>query len=227
MSDEAATRRGRFISFEGPEGSGKSTQARRLVEWLTAAGQAVTAVREPGGTPLGEAIRQILQHDAAGEAPVAAAETLLFEASRAQLAATVIGPALADGGIVVCDRYADSTTAYQGYGRGFDIERILTLHDFAVNGLYPDLTVLIDVPPETGFARLRERAHESGAGLDRMECEAQAFHVRVRDGFLALAARFPERITVVDGTAGIETVTACVREAVVALLASDARKGDR
>jgi len=212
-------RRGRFISFEGPEGSGKSTQARGLTEWLTAAGHAVTAVREPGGSPVGEAIRQLLQHDAAGEAPVAAAETLLFEASRAQLAATVIGPALTAGRIVVCDRYADSTTAYQGYGRGFDIERILMLHEFAVDGLYPDLTLLIDVPPETGFARLRERSRASGAELDRMEREDRAFHVRVRDGFLSLAARFPERITVVDGTAGIEVVTARVREAVTALLA--------
>ncbi len=211
--------RGWFISLEGPEGGGKSTQARRLADWLRAAGHEVVSVREPGGTPVGEAIRGILQHDTAGEAPVPAAETLLFEASRAQLAAGVIAPALAAGRTVVCDRYADSTTAYQGYGRGFDIERLLALHEFAVNGVTPDLTVLVDVPVAVGFARLQARCRESGQGFDRMECEDLAFHERVRNGYLALAQRFPDRIRVVDGAGELERVTAAVRDEVARLLA--------
>jgi len=212
--------RGIFITFEGPEGSGKSTQIRRLVASLQARGCDVVMTREPGGTPAGEAIRNILQHDDAGAALCAESETLLFEASRAQLVHAVIRPALARGAVVVSDRFADSTTAYQGYGRGFDIDRLLALHAFALGETQPDLTLLLDVPVRQGFERLAARVVETRAELDRMEREASSFHERVRAGYLALAARWPERIVLVDGTRGEADIAVEVLAHVERLLAS-------
>ncbi len=188
------TTRGKFITFEGPEGGGKTTQAKRLVERLQAAGQPVVYTREPGGTPTGEAIREILQHNKAGEAPCAETEVLLFAASRAQLVRHVIIPALERGDWVVCDRFADSTTAYQGYGRGFSVEQMIAINEFAIDGAQPDLTILLDLPVSDGFARLQQR----GGKKDRIESEALDFHERVRAGYLELAQRWPERFRIVD-----------------------------
>lgn len=192
---------GIFITFEGPEGCGKSTQVERLAERLRSEGYDVLATREPGGTLTGEAIRGILQHNAAGEDAICGeTETLLFEASRAQLVRHVLRPALARGAIVLCDRFSDSTTAYQGYGRGFDIEALLRLHTFAQGGTDPDLTLLIDVDVDVGVRRLRERNARNHVDPDRMERESRDFHARVNAGYRALAARYPERFCVIDGS---------------------------
>lgn len=190
---------GKFITFEGPEGGGKSTQVRRLAERLKAAGHAVLATREPGGTPTGEAIRGILQHDHAGEEICPEAELLLFEASRAQLIQHVIGPALKKGVWVICDRFVDSTAAYQGYGRGFDLATVLDINRFAMGPCAPDLTLLLDVETQTGLKRLTVRNREQNTTHDRFEREQVAFHERVRAGYLQLARRWPERIRVIDG----------------------------
>lgn len=210
---------GVFITFEGPEGSGKSTQIVLLAERLRAQRQVeVVTTREPGGTPVGEAIRGILQHDTAGSDIGAAAETLLFEASRAQLVEHVIRPALARGAVVLCDRFADSTTAYQGYGRGFDIDALLQLHAFALNGVNPTLTLLLDLDVEVGFKRIQAR-HGNTGGLDRMERESQAFHSRVVEGFRDMAKRWPERFRRIDGSASVESVHASIWRQVEEILA--------
>ena len=185
--------RGKFITFEGPEGSGKSTHIRLLKAFLEARGIKVVMTREPGGTPLGEAIRGLLQHDH-GEEPIARAEVLLFLACRAQHVERLIRPALDAGTWVLCDRFDDSTMAYQGYARGFDLGLLAEVNNFAVNGLRPDLTVLLDVSPETSRARLAERQ----AAPDRIEREHDSFHVKVRDGFLDLAQKEPERFVVIN-----------------------------
>jgi len=187
--------RGRFITFEGPEGGGKTTQARRLIARLEACGLTVHYTREPGGTPTGEAIREILQHDAAGEPIHPETEVLLFEASRAQLVRDVIAPALERGEWVICDRYADSTTVYQGYGRGFPVEQMIAINRFAIGGMDPELTILIDIDIEQGFRRIDAR----GGRPDRIESEAREFHRRVRAGYLELAERFRARYRIVDG----------------------------
>ena len=198
------TTRGKFITFEGPEGGGKTTHARRLVEQLLAAGHKVVYTREPGGTPTGEAIRDILQHDKAGEAPCSETEVLLFAASRAQLVRHVIVPALERGEWVVCDRFADSTTAYQGYGRGFPVEQMIAINEFAIAGAQPDLTILLDLPVSDGFARLQQR----GGAKDRIEREALEFHERVRAGYLELARRWPERFRIVEARRPLDEVSA-------------------
>ena len=148
------TRRGKFITFEGPEGGGKTTQAKRLLARLIGEGHEVIYTREPGGTPTGEAIREILQYDKAGEPLCDETEVFLFAASRAQLVRNVIIPALERGTHVICDRFADSTTVYQGYGRGFDIEQMVAINNFAINGATPDLTLLMDVDVEIGRAHV-------------------------------------------------------------------------
>ena len=192
---------GRFISFEGPEGSGKSTQARRLVERLERLGLRVQYTREPGGTPTGEAIREILQYNQAGEPIVPEAEVLLFAASRAQLVRTRIRPALERGEWIVCDRFADSTTAYQGYGRGLPMAAIQALHQFAIGETWPDRTFLLDIDVETGFARLTGRQSRLGTRPDRLEQETREFHERVRRGYLELARLEPTRFRVLDAAA--------------------------
>jgi dTMP kinase len=187
-----------LITFEGPEGAGKTTQAARLVERLRRERRRVVCTREPGGTPTGEAIREILQHDRAGESPCPETEVLLFAASRAQLVRSVIRPALERGECVVCDRFADSTTVYQGHGRGFPVEQMLEINRFAVAGTEPDLTFLLDLDVRKGMQRLRSRHRREGKGPDRIEREALSFHERVRAGYLELAERFASRYRVLD-----------------------------
>ncbi len=149
--------KGRLITFEGPEGAGKSTQAAMLIAKLEARGIEVIYTREPGGTKLGEAIRGILQYNSAGEDPCAESEVLLFEASRAQLVRNVIQPALDRGAWVLCDRFADSTTAYQGFGRGFSVELMETINRFAIGDAVPDMTILLDVNVSLGMQRCAKR----------------------------------------------------------------------
>lgn len=207
------TTSGRFISFEGPEGAGKTTQARRLISRLEGLGLRVLYAREPGGTPTGEAIRGILQYDRAGEPVAPEAEVLLFAASRAQLVRRVIRPALESGVWVVCDRFADSTTVYQGYGRGFPVERMIEINRFATGGLMPDRTFLLDLDIEAGFDRLARRSANGGAPADRMEREDREFHRRVREGYLALARGEPARFRILDATAPADAIAERVWEA--------------
>jgi dTMP kinase len=202
--------RGKFITFEGPEGSGKTTQARRLVEALEAQGHEVVYTREPGGTPTGEMIRDILQHDSAGEPIAPETEVLLFAASRAQLVRHVILPALERGAHVICDRFADSTTAYQGFGRGFSVEQMLTINAFAIADAVPDVTLLLDLDVPSGMARLEERHARDHEQHDRIEREAIEFHERVRAGYLELARRWPERFHVIDAGPGEDAVAETV-----------------
>ena len=200
-------RRGFFLTLEGPEGSGKSTQAQRLAARLTASGMPCVVTREPGGTALGEAVRQILLH-APDLSPVPAADALLFNAARAQLAAEVIEPALERGEVVICDRFGDSTLAYQGFGAGQELAGLILLQQFAVGDLRPDLTVLIDMPVEDGLRR--KQADE----VTRFEARADVeFHRRVRGGFLALAASEPDRFLVVDGSQTVEAIEESIFEA--------------
>jgi dTMP kinase len=182
---------GVFVTFEGPEGAGKSTQVRLLAERLRQEGYSVLTTREPGGTPLGERVRAAVLDPGPAVAPVA--EFLLFSASRAQLVQDVIRPALSEGQVVICDRFADSSLAYQGYGRGLNLEFLREVTWEATGGLRPHLTVLLDVDPRVGLAR----ATNHGAH-DRIEMTDLQFHNRVREGFLQLAAGEPERFLVVD-----------------------------
>ncbi len=191
-------RNGKFITFEGPEGGGKSTHIKRLAERLKELGQEVLLTREPGGTPTGEMIRGILQHEQSGEAICPTAELFLFEASRSQLVQTVILPALQRGIWVLCDRFIDSTTAYQGYGRGFDIGMIDTLNSYAMGNCVPDLTIVMDVDVKTSRERLRQRNLSHNTTSDRIEREALEFHERVSCGFHQIAKRWPERLKVVN-----------------------------
>ncbi len=181
-----------FITFEGGEGCGKSSQARALYRRLSQLAIPVVLTHEPGGTPLGQKIGRWLKWERADISPLT--ELLLFNASRAQLVAEVIQPNLKDGKMDICDRYADSTTAYQSYGRGLDLEIVKTINNAATRGLEPDLTVLLDISAEAGLARKRARKQ------DRFEREALAFHRRVRDGYLKLAANDPEHWLVVDAS---------------------------
>ncbi len=213
---------GKFITFEGPEGSGKSTHIRLLATFLREQGIRVTLTREPGGTPLGEAIRGLLQHNGSGEAPVGRAEVLLFLASRAQHVERLIRPALEAGNWVLCDRFDDSTLAYQGYGRGFDLNELLAVNHFAVGGLKPDLTVLLDVTPETSRARLATRHSLTASAPDRIECEAEDFHIRLRNGFLNLARREPDRFVVLATEREQDEVAAEIRSAVIQRLTEPA-----
>ena len=203
-------RLGRFITFEGPEGGGKTTQALALCETLAARDIHAICLREPGGTPTGEAIRDILQHDASGEPICDRAEALLFAASRAQLVRVRILPALEQGHWVVCDRFADSTTAYQGFGRGFGVERMETINAFAIDEAVPDLTLLLDLDSATAGRRMQTRNRASGASPDRIERESAAIHQRVREGYLELARRNPGRFAVVDAAQEEEAVAAAV-----------------
>lgn len=206
----AMSARGVFITLEGGEGCGKSTQAALLAGRLREAGIDVLAVREPGGTPVGEGIRSLLLDPAtAGLDPLA--ELLLYEASRAQHVSTVIEPGLSAGRIVVCDRFADSSLAYQGHGRGLDLAMVARLNAIATRGLAPDLTLLLDVEPAEGVGRATH------GGADRLEREALAFHERVRAGFASIAAAEPARIRLVPAGTRDE-VAAAVWALVAALL---------
>jgi len=190
--------RGKFITFEGPEGSGKSTHIKRLATFLESKGVDVATTREPGGTPLGEHIRNLIQHSAADEVPHDRTELLLFLASRAQHVQEFILPKLEAGMWVLCDRFYDSTMAYQGYGRGLDLEELKKLNSFAVSGLKPDLTLLIDVSPETSRKRLAQRHSSGEIKPDRIEKEEAEFHERLHDGFLEMAELEHDRFYVVN-----------------------------
>jgi len=194
---------GKLISFEGSEGSGKSTQIARLLAHLHQAGREIVATREPGGTDLGERIRDILLHKDEGQGMCAEAELLLFTAARAQLVRTVIAPALQRGAIVVSDRYLDSSTVYQGAARHLATGPVAAVNAFAVGGIMPDLTVVIDVPTEVSLARVRER---SAGRPDRIEREDAAFFQKVRDAYLQLGRDEPKRVIVVDGTQSPDTI---------------------
>jgi dTMP kinase len=194
---------GLFITFEGTEGCGKSTQINALAARLQDQGQQVLQTREPGGTSLGEAVRNLLQHDEAGAGMSPEAELLLFTASRAQLTRERILPAIAKGEIVLCDRFMDSTTVYQGVARQIDIQAVAAINRFAVGEARPDLTILIDLSPEVGMARVHAR---SDGQLDRIEQEAIEFFQAVRAGYLKLAESEPERFLVLDGSASVEVL---------------------
>lgn len=198
---------GKFITFEGPEGSGKSTQVRLLAEKLEVQGIEVSSTREPGGTETGEAIRNILQHDAVDECLGERAELLLFTASRAQLMKQVILPALERGAWVLCDRFIDSTLAYQGFARGMDIDTLGRINDFAIHGRKPDLTLLLDLDIERGFERLEDRYANGAGAADRFEREARDFHHRVREGYHKLAQREPKRFRIVNTDPPIHTIS--------------------
>ena len=205
VADKASGARGRFITFEGGEGCGKSTQVRLLAERLRAQGIPVLLTREPGGTSLAERIRALVR-EIGEDPPNARAETLLFLASRAQLVEKVVRPALAAGTWVLCDRFADSTFAYQGYGRGLNLAELKALNAFATGGLVPDRTILLDVPPETAAARLRAREQTTQTTADRMEQAGDDFHARLKAGFLELAVAEPERFAVIAAEGSVERV---------------------
>lgn len=206
-----------FITFEGPEGSGKTTQIACLVEWLRGQGIDVLSTREPGGTAIGDRIRAILLDPASVEMRPEA-EVLLFSAARAQIVAQIVRPHLERAGVVICDRYADSTLAYQGYGRRLDLATLRTITRFATGGLVPDLTVYLDVDVETGLRRKRQDADGDSSQWNRMEAETLAYHQRVREGYLCMAAEEPQRWLVVDATDSVDDVQQAVRSRVEALL---------
>lgn len=206
--------RGLFITVEGPEGSGKSTQARRLLEAFRPR-VPLTLAREPGGTEIGEAIRVLLL-DERYRAMRAETEMLLFAASRAQYVAERVRPALDAGSCVISERFVDASIAYQGYGRGLPVEVVRRVNEIATGGLRPDLTLLIDIDPSAGLDRARNTAGKEGpAGRgDRLEQEGVEFHVRVREGFLQLAREEPSRFVVVDGNRPADEVHAVLAAAV-------------
>lgn len=206
--------RGRFITFEGPEGAGKSTHLKALAEKLKARGIPVLTTREPGGTLLGELVRKILQFNEAGEAPVPTAELLLFLASRAQLVHNVILPALERGEWVLSDRFCDSTFAYQGYGRGMDVAELRAINAFATQNLMPDVTLLLDIPQ----AESRQRVADRQGQADRFEQERDTFHLRLAEGFRELAKQEPQRIRRIDSTQTQADTEAAIWAAVSPLL---------
>ena len=207
---------GIFITLEGVEGSGKTTQAAILAESLRAGGRHVVVTHEPGGTRAGEAIRSIFL-DPAVSLDVAA-ELLLVLADRAQHVREKLRPAVAAGAIVISDRYSDSTIAYQGYGRGFDLKLLSDLNRLASDAMMPELTIVLDLPVETGLERTRARVKGAVRGLDRFEGEVTDFHRRVRDGFLAIARAEPDRVVVIDAKRPLAAVSADIHAAALALI---------
>jgi dTMP kinase len=207
----ATPRRGLFITLEGGEGSGKSTQAQALKALLEDAGRNVTVTREPAGCPLGQRVRELLNDRSLKLTPWS--EFLLFAAARAQHVAEVIRPALDRGEVVICDRFGDSSVAYQGYGRGLSVDDVREANRIATQGLVPDLTVLLNVPVETGLGR---KAGEKAP--DRIGQEGAQFHERVRQGYLAMAAQEPDRFLVRDGTLPPEEITRTIRRRLESLL---------
>jgi len=201
-----------FVTLEGPEGAGKSTQLVALTGWLESLRRAVVATKNPGGTIVGAQIRKILLDPANAEL-VSLAELLLYAADRAQHVEEVVKPALAQGSVVLCDRYIDSTIAYQGYGRGLDLDRLRQLNELATGGLKPDLTLLLDLDVAAGLARVA-----ASRPIDRLENEAIAFHERIRAGYRALAAAEPARFVVVDAAQPPERVQQALRSAVASRL---------
>jgi dTMP kinase len=216
MSEPAAptsstsSRRGLFVAFEGGEGAGKSTQAKRLAAWLEEQGREAVLTFEPGDTALGRQLRAAVLH-VDGPHPSPRAEALLYAADRAEHVTRVVRPALERGAVVVTDRYIDSSIAYQGSGRDLGADEVQHLSEWATEGLWPDLTVLLDVPPGVGL-------HRFDTPHDRLESEPLDFHERVRSAFLGLAARDPERYLVVDATGAPDEVWARIRDRAAALL---------
>ncbi len=204
--------RGKFITFEGPEGGGKTTQLDLLRRYLVSSGREPLCLREPGATIVSERIRNLLLDEDLGGL-TGRTEALLFCAARAELVARRVEPALASGRVVLCDRYSDSTLAYQGYGLGLPLADLARVNDFATDGLRPDLTICLDVPVERGLERKRD-AHET----NRMEAQDLAFHQRVRQGFLELAAAEPERWRVLDAERPLDDLAAEIRDHVDAIL---------
>lgn len=200
-----------FITFEGPEGSGKTTQIALLASRLTGQGYDVLATREPGGTVIGDRVRALLL-DAAHDEMHATTEVLLFSAARAQHVNQVIRPHLARGGVVLCDRYADSTLAYQGYGRQLDLPTLHVITTFATGGLWPDLTIYLDLPVELGLQRKQAGYADE---WNRMEQQALAFHARVRAGYLAMAAAEPQRWLVIDAAQTVGQIEAAIGQRVL------------
>jgi dTMP kinase len=207
-----------FITIEGTEGCGKSTQVELLAQRLNALGHRVRTLREPGGTPIGEEIRHTLKHSKVNVTMTYETELLMMNASRAQLVRETIRPALAVGEIVVCDRFYDSTTAYQGYGRGLDLALVKSVIDFAVGDTRPNLTVLLHVPPEVSAERLQSRQSTLPFIRDRMEEGDRYFFERVAQGYEAIAAAEPNRVRVVNGTGPVEVVCENIWELVRPIL---------
>jgi dTMP kinase len=193
-----------FITFEGPDGSGKTTQAKMLVEYLQARGYPVFYTREPGGTEISEQIREVIL-STRNKAMRSEAEVLLFSAARAQIVAELIRPALAESKIAICDRYYDSTLAYQGYGLGLDLDALRAITKFATGGLVPNLTFYVDVPAEIGLARRHQ------GETNRLDQKDVDYHTRVRNGYLTLARAEPKRFVIIDGTASVEQVQEKIR----------------
>lgn len=202
--------RGMFITFEGIEGCGKTTQVELLRKYLTGLGHEVLVTREPGGSPIGEKIRDILL-DPGNCGMTALTELLLYEASRAQHVVDVIRPALESGVTVISDRFYDASTAYQGHARGLGADTVMELNLIATGGLEPDLTIVLDLPASEGLRRL-------GRDLDRIESEAIDFHEKVRNGYIEVAGKDPERVKVVDSSGAIETTASEVVKIVEDLL---------
>jgi dTMP kinase len=211
-----------FITFEGPEGCGKTTQMRLLAAYLRRQGYDVLTTREPGGTPIGDRVRAILL-DPVHTEMLPPTEFLLFSAQRAQHVGQVIRPHLASGGVVLSDRYADSSLAYQGYGHQLDLEVLWAVTRFATGGLLPDLTLYLDVPTEVG---LRRKAGGRGDAWNRMEQKEIAYHERVRAGYLAMAAQDPDRWIVVDATEDVGAVWTAICDLVAERLGSKMKRGE-
>lgn len=210
---------GLLISFEGSEGSGKSTQISCLAESLEALGNEVIVTREPGGTELGEEVRHLLMHAGEGNEMTPEAELLLFAASRAQLVRKVILPALDANKIILCDRFLDSTTVYQGIGRQISAEPVHVINTFAAGNLVPHLTIIMDIPAEVGLKRIKRRVNDLP---DRMESETIDFYKKIREGYLFLAQAIPERFLVVDGTLKREAIETIILDEIKKRFASKA-----
>ncbi len=221
MSDttDGTSRLGRFISFEGGEGAGKSTQVLQLADRLAKSlGVEVVTTREPGGTPGAEAIRHLLVTGSADRWS-ATSEALLLYAARVDLWTQVIHPALQSGRWVICDRFADSTLAYQGIAGGMGVDRLRKLHEIVLPGAWPDLTLVLDIDPSVGLGRAIERAKESGGDASRFEKLDMAHHQRVARGFRTLAEQEPDRITVIDASQSVDAVSTDIWRQVSQLLA--------
>jgi len=210
--------KGLFITFEGTEGCGKSTQIKLLAEHLKAIGHRVRLLREPGGTPIGEEIRHTLKHSLHNDAMTAEAELLLMNASRAQIVREVIRPALAKGEMILCDRFYDSTTAYQGHGRQLDLKMVKAIIDVAVGDTRPDLTLLLQVAPEISAERLLARQATMPFLRDRFEEADRSFFERVAKGYEAIAAAEPQRVKKIDATGTVESIAAAIWKLVEPLL---------
>jgi dTMP kinase len=211
---------GQFITFEGNEGSGKSTQIQLLSDRIVALGRNVVRLREPGGTKLGEEIRHLLKHSDAGAGMSPEAELLLMNASRAQLVREVIRPALASNAVVLSDRFHDSTVVYQGHGRGLDLGRVREVLDLAIGDTVPDLTLFLDVPVAVSEERRLTRGKGKPA-KDRFEAADRAFFERVDQGYREVARAHPDRIRTVDATASVEEVSAAIWRAVKQLFSTE------